>query len=275
MTMSTRSLLILATLTLAPAWAQLAAPNYAGARLGHIHLAVQDVDAQKHFWIDMMGGKLIKKEPLELIEFPGVYIMLRKATEPTKPPEGSVVNHFGLVFADLPAMLVKWKAGGVKVDQAGNPNQGMVNAPDGIRVEFFGDPSITVPVKMDHIHDQVADVRGIQAWYAKAFGAIPGDRVRVATPGLTPCVYVPGTNVSFNETFPGSKEGVKPAGTKGRSLDHIGFDVTDLDHFAKKLESQGIKLDVPIRQLPNSKTKIAFLTDPWGTYIEVTENLAP
>ena len=275
MTMSTRSLLVLATLTLAPAWAQLADPNYAGVRLGHIHLAVQDVDAQKHFWIDMMGGKLIKKEPLELIEFPGVYIMLRKATEPTKPPDGSVVNHFGFVFADLPAMLVKWKAGGVKVDQAGNPNQGMVHAPDGIRVEFFGDPSITVPVKMDHIHDQVADIPGIQAWYAKAFGGIPGSRVRVATPGLTPCVYVPGTNISFNETFPGSKEGVKPAGTKGRSLDHIGFDVTDLDQFAKKLEGQGIKLDVPIRQLPNSKTKIAFLTDPWGTYIEVTENLAP
>jgi catechol 2,3-dioxygenase-like lactoylglutathione lyase family enzyme len=256
--MSTRFLLALAAFVAAPAsWAQLAAPNYAGARLGHIHLAVQDVDAHKHFWIDMMGGKLVKKEPLELIQFPGVYIMLRKATEPTQPPEGSVVNHFGFVFADLPAMLALWKANGVKVEQSGNPNQGYVNAPDGIRVEFFGDPSLAVPVKMDHIHDQVADIPAIQAWYAKAFGGIPG------------------TNLSFAETFPGAKAGVKPAGTKGRSLDHIGFDVANLDEFAKKLEGQGIKLDMPIRQIPNSKTKIAFLTDPWGTYIELTENLAP
>jgi hypothetical protein len=51
--------------------------------------------------------------------------------------------------------------------------------------------------------------------------------------------------------------------------------VANLDEFAKKLEGQGIKLDMPIRQIPNSKTKIAFLTDPWGTYIELTENLAP
>jgi hypothetical protein len=48
-----------------------------------------------------------------------------------------------------------------------------------------------------------------------------------------------------------------------------------LDAFAKKLEAQGIKLNVPVRQIPNSKLKIAFLTDPWGTYIELTQGLAP
>jgi hypothetical protein len=51
--------------------------------------------------------------------------------------------------------------------------------------------------------------------------------------------------------------------------------VKNLDEFAKRLETQGIKLDSAPRQIPNSKTKVAFLTDPWGTYIELTENLAP
>jgi hypothetical protein len=32
---------------------------------------------------------------------------------------------------------------------------------------------------------------------------------------------------------------------------------------------------VPVRQVPNTNLKIAFLTDPWGTYIELTEGLAP
>jgi len=63
--------------------------------------------------------------------------------------------------------------------------------------------------------------------------------------------------------------------TKGRAIDHIGFEVTNLAEFAKKLDAQGIKLDVPIREIPNTKLKIAFLTDPWGTYIELTEGLAP
>jgi len=43
----------------------------------------------------------------------------------------------------------------------------------------------------------------------------------------------------------------------------------------KKLEASGNKLESPPRVVPNSNVKVAFLTDPWGTYIELTENLAP
>jgi hypothetical protein len=64
-------------------------------------------------------------------------------------------------------------------------------------------------------------------------------------------------------------------GTKGRSIDHIGFDVQNLEEFVAGLEKRGIKIEAPIRQVPNSKVKVAFLTDPWGTYIELTEGLAP
>jgi len=73
------------------------------------------------------------------------------------PPAGSVVDHFGLVFKDLPAWLAKWKANGIEIEQNQNPLQGYVHAPDGIRVEFFGDPSLDAPVKMDHIHFWPAD----------------------------------------------------------------------------------------------------------------------
>jgi hypothetical protein len=80
---------------------------------------------------------------------------------------------------------------------------------------------------------------------------------------------LPGVNLSFGPAA------MPQEPTKGRSIDHIGFEITNLDEFAKKLDAQGIKLDVPIRQIPNTKLKIAFLTDPWGTYIELTEGLAP
>ena len=70
--------LVLGLLSSAPAFAQLVEPNQIGLRMGHVHLAVTDIDAHKKFWIDLMGGTLIKNGPLELIQFPGVYIMLRK-----------------------------------------------------------------------------------------------------------------------------------------------------------------------------------------------------
>jgi len=49
----------------------------------------------------------------------------------------------------------------------------------------------------------------------------------------------------------------------------------DLEAFAKKLEAQGIQLDEAIRLAPNGTTKVAYMTDPWGTRIELTQNLAP
>ena len=49
----------------------------------------------------------------------------------------------------------------------------------------------------------------------------------------------------------------------------------NLEAFCHKLETAGIKLDRPYTRIPNSTTAIAFLTDPWGSYIELTENLAP
>ena len=135
--------------------------------LGHIHLFVKDVPTQERFFTEMLGGTMVKNGPLTLIQFPGVYIMLRKA-DPSGPPAGSVVDHFGFVFKDLPATMARWKQAGVRIEQASNPNQGYVDAPDGIRVEFFGDPNLPVAVRMDHIHSFTTDVRAMQVWYAKS-----------------------------------------------------------------------------------------------------------
>ena len=72
--------------------AQLVEPNQIGVRMGHIHLAVRDVDGHKQFFTSVLGGTIVQNGPLELIQFPGVYVMLRKA-EPTGPPAGAIVNH--------------------------------------------------------------------------------------------------------------------------------------------------------------------------------------
>ena len=53
----------------APARAQLTMANQLGVTMGHVHLVVKDVDAQKKFFIDTLGGTLVKNGPLELIHF--------------------------------------------------------------------------------------------------------------------------------------------------------------------------------------------------------------
>ena len=104
--------------------AQLAPPNAEGVAMGHIHLAVRDVDAQKAFWTGIMGGTLVKNGPLEMIQFPGAFILLRKAENP-EPPAGAIVNHFGFVVKDMPGALAKWKANNLKVTPTEDPNESL------------------------------------------------------------------------------------------------------------------------------------------------------
>jgi hypothetical protein len=63
------------------------------------------------------------------------------------------------------------------------------------------------------------------------------------------------------------------APTAGRVLDHIGFEIQKLEAFTQGLEAKGITLDVPYRSVPEIGLSIAFITDPWGTTIELTEGL--
>jgi catechol 2,3-dioxygenase-like lactoylglutathione lyase family enzyme len=263
------SLLLIVAMT--PLAAQLAATNDRGVTMGHVHLTVRDVDAQRTFWTSIMGGKLVKNGPLELIQFPGAFLVLTQG-ESSGPPADAIVTHFGFVVKDMPAELAKWKAANLKIEPTENPNESYVNAPDGVRVEVYGDPKIAVPVRVNHIHYYPVDIPAMQAWYAKVFGAVPGQRACVACvskPRMIDTGDLPGINLSFSQ---GAKQ---MAPLKGHSLDHIGFEVKNLDRFVREIEALGVKMDFGPRVLPGTNIKSAFLTDPSGAYIELTEGLAP
>jgi catechol 2,3-dioxygenase-like lactoylglutathione lyase family enzyme len=257
-----RSILLLAV-SAASAFAQLAPPNDLGVSIGHVHLLVTDPDAQKKIWVDLLGGQPTKSGTLEMIRFPGVYVLLRKAPAPlTGGMDGSTVAHFGFLAKDIAGL--KAKLDGLKIQHAspnGNVNQTMAQFPDGVVVEFTGDPSIATPFAMHHIHLASPNQEKIRDWYASTFGAKPGTR------GQFLAALLPGGEV---DTRPADKV---QAPTKGRSLDHIGFEVKNLEAFCKKLEAQGVKFEMPYAARPEIDLKLAFLVDPEGTRIELTEGL--
>ena len=133
-------------------------------------------------------------------------------------------------------------------------------APDDVKVEFIEDQAQSEPVALRHIHfaGPVAEMKG---WYVQTFGAVPGTR------GSFEAADLPGVNLTY------SPSAQTPAGTEGRSLDHIGFEVDDLEAFCQKLEARGTEFDRPYTEVPALGLSIAFFTDPFGTYIELTEGL--
>jgi catechol 2,3-dioxygenase-like lactoylglutathione lyase family enzyme len=246
--------------TISPAWADLAAPNTTGVSMGHIHLAVKDVEAERKFFI-MLGGTPVSNGTIQMIQFPGVFINIRE-DKPSAGTVGSSVNHFGFHVQSVAATLEKIKPLGLKVEQ-NNPQQAFVTAPEEVRVELLEDKTISSPIEMHHVHMFVTAPLEVQAWYIKNFGATAGKRGQFDT------ANIPGVELAF------SKQDMAQAPTKGRSLDHVGFEVSNLDETVKRLQAAGLKMDIAPRVAPNGTTKIAFLTDPWGTYIELTEGLAP
>jgi catechol 2,3-dioxygenase-like lactoylglutathione lyase family enzyme len=253
------TLALFAALTLC---AQTLPPNASGVSMGHIHLNASDVPAAKHFWADLLGGTPVKLGANEGVKVPGAIILL-KAAKPSDGTAGSVVNHIGLLVKDLAAYQERLATEKYVYDPSSSHNDKQLTfvGPDGVRVELTRDPALATPVAFHHIHFYVLPVPEIQAWYAKTFGAVPGKR------GPFDAGDVPGANLTF------SKSDKALAPTKGRSLDHIGFEVANLEEFCRKLEAQGVKFDTPYRKVPTLGISLAFFTDPWGTYIELTEGL--
>jgi catechol 2,3-dioxygenase-like lactoylglutathione lyase family enzyme len=261
--MNCRALIFtVAAISAAPMYCQLAAPSPTGDAIGHVHLNVTDIDAQVRFWTQV-GGTPVNNEKLQMMQFPGIFIILRKQ-DPTGGTVGSAINHFGFHVKDFDASIAKYKAAGISMESAGVPKQMFLNGPDGVRVEILEDASIKGPVEMHHIHIFVPDPVAAQAWYVKNFGAIAGKRGQFNT------ATVPGAEIAF------TKVDALQIPSKGRAADHMGFEVKSIDQFVKQLEASGIQPEAAIRTSPNaSKLRIAFLTDPWGTYIELTEGLTP
>src|SRR5580765_6930439 len=254
---------LLVTCAAHASFAQLAPPNASGVAAGHVHINASDVDAQVRFWT-AVGGKVIQREKLTMIQFPGIYVLVRKQ-DSKGPMVGSSVNHIGLSVTDFDGSVAKWKAAGLTWEP-GRPSpdgQGFLVAPDGVRVEIFERPSQSAPMMMNHVHLQVTDISQGQQWYVQHFGGVAGKRGRWDV-----------ANVAGTELTIGKVETLQ-APTKGRSLDHIGFEVKGIYAFVAKLQAAGVKTDAPIRNSANaSGLRIVFVTDPWGTEIEITEGLS-
>ncbi len=264
----------------APASAQLSTEG--PVVYGHHHIYTSSVEAQKKFWVDTLGGVdagNLGPVPVPVIRIPNVHVLLSEQV-PSGGTIGTSVNHLGFQVPDVRAMVAKVREAGypiitreelppaVAVDEDGlahvanqNTYIAFVMAPDGVKVELLQNQSMSGSIALHHVHFATPAVDEMKAWYANAFGAIPGMR------GSFEAADLPGVNLTFSP----SATPVKP--TRFKALDHIGFEIENLEEFCKQLQAKGIELDGDYRYAEALELGVAFVTDPWGTRIELTEGL--
>ncbi len=256
---------LFALLVLADAPAQPMPFNEAGVTMGHWHLNSRDVEVNKKIFV-AMGGVASKPGDFDIVVFPGLMIILhlRPGLPPANgPTEGSVINHVGFIVQNVQESAARWKAAGVPVVPGNNNrlDQAYVNMPDGLRIEVLEDKAQKEPIRHEHVHFFLPEavIPQSQAWYAKHFGARPGVR------NDAPVADLPGVQLRF------AKVDKPQVPTRGRILDHIGFDVKDLKVFLAKLEADGIKIERPYSRNEKTGDALAFISDPWGVSIELNE----
>jgi catechol 2,3-dioxygenase-like lactoylglutathione lyase family enzyme len=278
-------------LALAPAsWisAQLLSNPDAPVRIAHYHLNVTSVEAHKKFWVDTLGGTAVKFQGLDVIRFPDAFIFLN-VQKPTGPTRGTAFDHIGFAVPNVPAMAMKLAAAGYQETTGREPAPGTPPpaasgtsavygrfayfvGPDGAKIELVTAAAPNAPpIVAHHIHFINKQYVEMQQWYMKAFDAT----LRAGQTDFFIGADLPGVGYSLNFFRWEGDQTITHVPTKGRVVDHVGFEVKNLEEFCKKIEAKGITLTRGYRQKDTTMGNIgtALMTDPWGVSIELTEGL--
>jgi catechol 2,3-dioxygenase-like lactoylglutathione lyase family enzyme len=276
----------LAVMTFAPPTSAQLLNKTAPVIVGHYHLNVTSIDVHKKFWVDTLGGRAITLgRGLDVIKFPDVFIFLN-VQPPTGPTRGTAFDHIGFAVPDVPALTTKVVANGYQLTVGREPAPGQTASlptagnygrfsyllgPDGAKVELVTNMEPNAPpITHHHVHFINKQYVEMQQWYMKAFDA-------TLRPGQTDFFIgadLPGVGYMLNFFRWEGDQNISHVPTKGRVVDHVGFEVKNLEEFCKKLEAKGIKLETPFRRDPAlGNIGTASLIDPWGVSIELTEGL--
>jgi catechol 2,3-dioxygenase-like lactoylglutathione lyase family enzyme len=196
-------------------------------------------------------GVKIGTNNTEVVEFPNVLIFFRQqaptggtraqrsTTSVSVPNLRKTVDK---VKADGCRMVTREEAVGreVKDDIAGPAAPGGASiafalGPDDVKVELVEAKAQTIRSRctmcllQSEEHRDAGLVReGVRREAGHGGGGIPSGTL-------------PGVALNFSPSMD------PVVGTQGRALDHIGFEVKNLEEFCKKLEAQGIKLERPLQ----------------------------
>ncbi len=247
--------------------AQLFPPADAGMTMGHVLLNVSDVTAHRDFWTKQFDARPVTVGKLEGVTIPGTVILFRLQPR-TGPSEGTTINHMGLKVNKLADFTARFDKAGFKYDppRIGRETtpQTYVTGPDTFRMELVEDPRIPAPAVSHHLHYWLEQPHEVKKFYVQKLLLTPTMR------GPYESADVPGMNFTLS---PLGSQKVPGAPMKGRLMDSIGLDVSNLKAYVDKIAANGVKFDVPYGRSTELGLMSATLTDPWGATIQLTEGL--
>jgi catechol 2,3-dioxygenase-like lactoylglutathione lyase family enzyme len=227
--------------------------NEAGVTMGHHHIMVPDVAAQRTIWVDILGGELQGDPPLQFVKYPGTFLILSEGSG-TEGTHGSALDHFAFDLRDLDGARDRLAAAGVAITEV-DESRFDAMIPGGLDVHFFSDPTLATPIAHRAIALASTDPDAQRAWWENVLGA------QTMQEGTMTVSTIPGARLFFVDAD------TEPASTRGRSLDHTGIGVPDVNAFCEQAATKGVECE---RLFGGA---IAMITDPAGVAIEINAGL--
>jgi predicted enzyme related to lactoylglutathione lyase len=222
----------------------------------------------------------------------------------TEPSAGGVIDHFGFAVADVPAMIAKARFMGARILSEPRPGVtarmiAMIEDPWGTRIELLESSEFR---GIQHVHMLTEGAESLRDWFLQVFGgaydpesggedlhAIRYDGVWVyvsEAPDPTPPPILPDGPVRWDprdrtdrqtvldqiasiELYEAPVRGTLPS--RGRSLDHIGFSVTDMDEIVARVRASGYEPYVTRPNRPGGTTLLMFFEGANGVHFEIAQ----
>lgn len=235
------------------AWSQSAPTAF---KQDHVHYMVPDPAKAAEWYARHMGGTL-KAGRGASIDYGKLVLRFSQLDKPGAS-DGSVIDHLGFSFADLPAKLAELQAAGVKIvsplrDAPGIFKLAFIEDPWGGKIELVEDSAM---LGLHHIHLRGPDPDALLGWVQQTFG---------------------GEAVKMKERIPAIKQGEvwvlalkseqATQRSEGHVIDHLGYAVDDLEATLKALQAKGIS--APPAQ--GDGAKFTIIESPLGIRVELIQ----
>ena len=236
------------------------------ADYGHIHLTTTDSEAAAHWYAKHFGGKPTgfggatgEGVKIDRAMISGIGVIMFEKKPGFEGSVGTAVDHIGFSMEDIPAKAEALVADGAtmigKPINMGGMDIAFITDPWGTKIELIDDPETR---GVHHIHLHTPNVEETLDWYEAAFG---GERTKFKN--LLP-------SLKYGQVWLiAQKSNKELAPTKGRAMDHLGWNFPDLDEAAEDLKAKGVNFTLDPR--PYKNIKIAFVDGPDGVRIELVE----
>ncbi len=223
----------------------------------HVHISATDQEEAAAWYVEYMEGEA---RGTRAARFGNTSINVYQRDAGFEGSVGSSLDHIGFSFPDLAAKLAEFEKAGIKILSGMREFRGLkiafIEDPWGTKIEVVQDAD---RLGFHHVHLYMDEPEADQDWFVDVFGGEPSRFLDA----------IPAVDYEDMWLFIGANRSDGPlAPTLGRSTDHIGWMVDDLDAAAAAMKAKGATFHEEPHWI-NDRVKISYIDGPGGVNIEV------